>query len=44
MNPRGFTFIELMISLSITSVIGLSVVTLMNAVTSGITSKEAGRQ
>ena len=44
MNRRGFTFIELIISLSITSVIGLSVVTLMGAVTSGITSKEDGRQ
>ncbi|MBI68832.1 MAG: hypothetical protein CMJ38_02205 [Phycisphaerae bacterium] len=44
MNRRGFTFIELIISLSITSVIGLAVVTLMGAVTSGITSKEDGRQ
>ncbi len=44
MNRRGFTFIELIISLSITAVIGLSVVTLMGAVTSGITSKEDGRQ
>ena len=44
MNRRGFTFIELIISLSITSMVGLSVVTLMNAVTSGITSKEDGRQ
>lgn len=44
MIRRGFTFIELIIALSITSVIGLSVVTLMGAVTSGITSKEDGRQ
>ena len=44
MIRRGFTFIELIIALSITSVIGLSIVTLMGAVTSGITSKEDGRQ
>ncbi len=44
MNRRGFTFVELLIALSVSSVIGLSVVTLMGAVTSGITSKEDGRQ
>ena len=44
MNRRGFTFIELILALSITSVIGLSIVTMMAAVSNGITSKDDGRQ
>ena len=44
MSHRGFTLIELILAIGITAVIGLSITTMMEAATSGITSKNDGRQ
>ena len=43
MNRRAFTFIELILAIGITAVIGVSIATMMAAVSSGITSQDDGR-
>tara|TARA_B100001750_G_C15437399_1_gene561672 strand:+ start:623 stop:1243 length:621 start_codon:yes stop_codon:yes gene_type:complete len=44
MKKHGFTLIEMMLAISITSVIGFAIVSIMVAASSGITSKDDGRQ